>query len=72
MNQTTIDPHDFLGKLSIIKNHLFMALEDKNLPPKSKNLLQKAYQANEELIGLTKQKSSQNPRCPNCLPVRQA
>lgn len=61
MSQIVINSHNFLGKLSVIKNYLFVVLEsiskDKTEShKKAKDYLQKAYQANEELIALIKQK----------------
>ena len=49
-----IDRHDLLGKLSIIKNCLFLVLEEKGLSPKSRKFLQTASRTNEELISLVK------------------
>lgn len=49
-----IDRHALLGKLTTIKNCLFLALEEKRLSPKSRKFLQTASQTNEELISLIK------------------
>ncbi|MBU1129958.1 hypothetical protein KKE45_01410 [Patescibacteria group bacterium] len=49
-----IDSHNFLGKLSIIKNCLALLLDDKKQPNKNSDLLQKAYDSNQDLINLIK------------------
>lgn len=59
MSKIAIDSHDFLGKLTTIKNHLFVALEKEKLPQKTKRLLKLAYQANEELIEMVKKGSNE-------------
>lgn len=46
MVQIILDSHDLLGKLSIIKNALFVALEK----PEKEEYLKTAIQANQELI----------------------
>jgi len=63
MSDVTINNHDFLGKLSVIKNHLFLALE--NIPSQKhlqiKSHLKKAYRANEEVIKMIKKSSLGKP-----------
>ncbi|MBU4210012.1 hypothetical protein KKC08_05230 [Patescibacteria group bacterium] len=49
-----VNSHDFLGKLSIIKNCLALILDDKKQSDKNSNLLQKAYDSNQDLINLIK------------------
>ena len=68
MNNITINSHDFLGKLSIIKNQLFLALESLSASPTQSNpadkvvdRLKKAYQANEEVIKMIKESSLGKP-----------
>jgi len=63
MTNITINNHDFLGKLSVIKNHLFLALEDLSTSSNQKltDHLKKAYQANEEVIKMIKKSSLGKP-----------
>jgi len=52
MSDITINTHDLLGKMTIIKNCLSLVLENKNPPldEKTINLLQTAGSANQDLI----------------------
>lgn len=50
MAQITVDSHDFLGKLSIIKNCLALLKDD----PNKANLLDIAFKSNQDLIDLIK------------------
>ncbi|MBI4130577.1 hypothetical protein HY468_04625 [Candidatus Roizmanbacteria bacterium] len=59
MADITINSHDVLGKLSIIKNYLAVVLEIEgaSLSPKQRNYLNSAMVANESLITYIKQQS---------------
>jgi len=58
----SVDSHDVLGKLSIIKNYLSVLLENSNLTEKEKEYIQHSFEANESLIQTIKEKTSQgNP-----------
>lgn len=59
MANITLDSHDILGKLSVVKNALFMALEK----PEKEELLQTAIKANQDLIDKIKQtvENGKNP-----------
>lgn len=53
MSQISISSHDFLGKLSVIKNSLFLLKEKpagESLNGKDKELINMAYNSVEELI----------------------
>ena len=56
MSQITIDSHDFLAKLSVIKSYLSLLIEDKSLNLDEKNIkyLEIASNANQELINQIK------------------
>lgn len=56
MSIIQISRHDYLGKLTIIKNYLAVVLSNNALPPDSdiKEKIKIAYDACEELINLTK------------------
>lgn len=55
----SVDSHDILGKLSIIKNYLSVAMESGTLPEKEKEYLKRSFEANESLIAHIKEKTSQ-------------
>jgi len=48
MAKVSIDSHDFLGKLTIIRNCLSLLEKVRN--PKEKKLVKMAYETNQELI----------------------
>jgi len=56
-----IESHDILGKLSIIKNALSVAVEDQE----KEKLIKIALTANQELIDLIK-KATKNGKNSNC------
>lgn len=59
MSQITISSHDFLGKLSVIKNYLFVVITgEKNMDPKHLEYLKNAADANQSLIDEIKKQAS--------------
>lgn len=65
MANITINSHDLLGKLSIIKCSLAMVIDPKIKIAEKNKYLTIAYQTNEELIKLIK-KISTNAQNTNC------
>lgn len=57
MSAVSVDSHDVLGKLSIIKNYLSVIREENTLSEKDKQYLSRAYDATEQLISLVKEKT---------------
>ena len=55
----SVNSHNFLGKLTIIKNHLSLVLQRKKVRDDQKltESLGKAFKANQELIDLIKMES---------------
>lgn len=53
----SVDSHDILGKLSVVKNYLSVAMESGTLPEKEKEYLQRAFDGNEALISHIKEKT---------------
>lgn len=53
----SVDSHDVLGKLSIVKNYLSVLLENKTLSEKDKEYIKRAIESNEFLISLVKEKT---------------
>ena len=55
MSQVTISSHDFLGKLSVVKNYLSVVIADeKNMDSKHVEYLKNAFDANQSLIDAIK------------------
>lgn len=54
----SVDSHDVLGKLSIVKNYLSVAMESGTLPEKEKEYLKRAFEGNEALITHIKEKTT--------------
>lgn len=54
----TVDSHDVLGKLSIIKNYLSVLLENPSIPEKEKEYAKRSFEANEFLIAYIKEKTA--------------
>lgn len=50
MAKIILDNHDILGKLSVVKNALFVALEK----PAKEELIKTALKANQDLIDMVK------------------
>ncbi len=61
MSNISINSHDFLGKLSIIKNYLSVLAENNALAEHEKEYIRRAFEANESLITLIKEKTLQTP-----------
>ena len=56
----SVDSHDVLGKLSIIKNYLSVLMENPTLPEKEKEYAKRSFEANEALITHIKEKTAAN------------
>ena len=49
-----LNPHDVLGKLSVVKNYLSVLRQDQTLTDSQKKLITPAYDAAQELIDMVK------------------
>lgn len=58
MSAVTLDSHDVLGKLSVVKNYLSVLLENTSLPDKDREYITRSFEANESLIALVKEKTA--------------
>jgi hypothetical protein len=56
----SVDSHDVLGKLSVVKNYISVAMESGTLPEKEKEYLKRAFEGNEALIAHIKEKTSKS------------
>lgn len=56
----SVDSHDVLGKLSIVKNYLSVLMENPALAEKDKEYLKRSFEANESLITHIKEKTAAN------------